>query len=697
LYYGSLHALAKGKFKEMRKRNSDLLAGTSFHIQELQRDREMLCSSFLTAVKQASALPGQRAPGSQGEVRAQNGTEFCLPKWQEITEDEYVLGCVSGYRLEFENGPPIPRNASIQFSGTADQAAIITQEVEELVAKQAIIAINKSSDQFVSRLFVVPKKGNQWRAVLNLKPLNEFICKHHFKMENWWSLRTLLLPGDYMVRLDLKDAFLSIPIHRDFVKFLCFDWKGQRYAWQRLPFGLTSSPRVFTKVLKPVIAHLRKLGIKLFIYMDDILLWHAKVKILLEQLKVAIKLIQDVGLLINFEKSDLEPSQIMEFLGFKINLKEFRLCLTDKKMQDIVAILKDLRSKVSISGRELASILGKLSAASQAVLAAPLYFRRLQGIQGQLLKTHGYVDYDNKIDMQGQVASELDWWILHFQDIKPAPITYPKIVMTIFTDSSLRGWGAHSNGRSIQGRWDKESQKEHINYLELMAIKNGLWSFAKDLSNGTIQVYSDNSSAVAVLRKLGSIRSQRLNALALEIWEWAMEKSLIILALHIAGKSNTLADQASRVFLDRNSWRLGSEEFKAIEQRWGPHTVDMFADLFSHQLPEYVSWRPDPHSKAVDAFTQDWASWGNVYAFPPFGLISRVLHTIRAQKVEITLVFPWWPAQPWFPVLQEMMKGEPLRFTEHEKLLLDVQGEQHPLLPLSRLHLSACRVSGSQA
>jgi hypothetical protein len=229
-----------------------------------------------------------------------------------------------------------------------------------------------------------------------------------------------------MVRLDLKDAFLSIPIHKDYIKYLCFEWKGKRYAWQGLPFGLTSSPRVFTKVLKPVVAYLRKLGVKLFIYMDDILMWHKRVRELLEQLKIVIQLLQEVGLIVNEEKSALQPSQTMDFVGFKIDLKGFRLCLTDGKVQDIMSRLKELRAQPQISGRELSSILGKLSAASQAVMVGPLYFRRLQGLQGKLIRSQGQVNYDNKIAMQGLVAAEMDWWIDNFQAIKPAPIAYPK-------------------------------------------------------------------------------------------------------------------------------------------------------------------------------------------------------------------------------------------------------------------------------
>lgn len=74
-----------------------------------------------------------------------------------------------------------------------------------------------------------------------------------------------------MGHLDLKDAYLSIPIAKAHWKYLRFQWKAQNYEFRMLPFGLASATRVFTKILKPVAAGLRKKGIRLLIYLDDIL------------------------------------------------------------------------------------------------------------------------------------------------------------------------------------------------------------------------------------------------------------------------------------------------------------------------------------------------------------------------------------------------------------------------------------------
>jgi hypothetical protein len=98
---------------------------------------------------------------------------------------------------------------------------LIDQEVQELLAKQAVHYVSGSPDNgFVSSLFVVPKKGGGHRPVINLKPLNNFVPYEHFKMESIHMLKDLLRKDDYLVKIDLKDAYLTVPVWRDHQKYL---------------------------------------------------------------------------------------------------------------------------------------------------------------------------------------------------------------------------------------------------------------------------------------------------------------------------------------------------------------------------------------------------------------------------------------------------------------------------------------------
>ena len=87
------------------------------------------------------------------------------------------------------------------------------QEISKLLAKWAICAVPFTTQAFYSRIFLVPKKDGDMRPVIDLSSLNQFIETHHFQMEHLCSLKTLQQKGYYMTKLDLKDAYLSVPIH----------------------------------------------------------------------------------------------------------------------------------------------------------------------------------------------------------------------------------------------------------------------------------------------------------------------------------------------------------------------------------------------------------------------------------------------------------------------------------------------------
>ncbi len=92
-----------------------------------------------------------------------------------------------------------------------------------------------------------------------------------FKMEGIGMLRDFLRKDDWLVIVDLKDAYLSIPIAEVHRKFLQFVWEEQHYEFQSLPFSLASAPRVFKKLLRPVKAKLWRRGIRCIVYIDDLL------------------------------------------------------------------------------------------------------------------------------------------------------------------------------------------------------------------------------------------------------------------------------------------------------------------------------------------------------------------------------------------------------------------------------------------
>ena len=146
------------------------------------------------------------------------------------------------------------------------------------------------------------------RPVIDLHSSNKFIVNEHFQMENLSCLKTLLLPGDFMTNIDLKDAYFSVPVHKSSQKFICFIWKRTCYKFKALQFGLCSAPRIFTDVLKPVAAFPRRKAIQVLIYLDDFLLLAATMEEAVKNTQLVATLLQSLGFAINPNKSLLIPT-----------------------------------------------------------------------------------------------------------------------------------------------------------------------------------------------------------------------------------------------------------------------------------------------------------------------------------------------------------------------------------------------------
>jgi hypothetical protein len=186
-----------------------------------------------------------------------------LDNWVNISENNFVLRIVSeGYKLQFIQNPVLPPSVSSSTKNPISHVARSNQ-ILKLLLSGAISRVSPSSDNLLSRIFTVKKSNGDDRLILDLSRLNLQIAKVSFQMETHSKIIELLHKGDYMASIDLADAFLSIPVHDSCKKFLAFEFDGSHYKYNVLPFGLTSSPRIFSKILKPAIVHLRSQGIKI--------------------------------------------------------------------------------------------------------------------------------------------------------------------------------------------------------------------------------------------------------------------------------------------------------------------------------------------------------------------------------------------------------------------------------------------------
>ena len=496
---------------------------------------------------------------------------------------------VTGYHLELACIPHqrvTPRERQLSEL----EQDMVTEEVEKLLLKQAIKPVTENPNQFLSSLFLVPKKDGARRPVINLKPLNRYIRRQKFKMEGARVIRDILQKDDWMVSIDLKDAYLSVPVAEKDRQFLRFRWKGMLYEFQCLPLGLSSAPRVFTKLLKPVIALLRRQSIRCIIFLDDLLIMQQSQKSLKRTSQDILTLLQVLGFRINWEKSALVPTQMIQYLGLKVDSTQMTIALPKDKLRGIVQSCSQASRENSITIRDLARLIGKMTATAMAVLPAPLCYRSLQRLKNQsLFATSG--DYEAKVLLDQAAREELQWWRYELQQWNGRPLQPPNADLTIETDASLLGWGAVAEGVSTGGQWSEEERQNHINHLELMGAALAVQTFAKDETISHVHLRMDNQTAVCYINHMGGTRSPALSHTACHLWEWCLKRGLTVSAEYLPGVHNVTADRESRTLQSSAEWKLDQSVFRAVMNLYGPCNVDLFASRLNFQLPQYISWR----------------------------------------------------------------------------------------------------------
>ena len=597
------------------------------------------------------------------------------PQWSEITKEPRILNWLDGYKIPFLSSPfqgRVPKSPPLSNT----EAEHMENSVCELLKMGAIEKCQHSPGEFLSPIFLVPKPNGKFRFILNLKHLNEFILAPHFKMEDTRSVIQLIRPNCFFASLDLQDAYYMLPVHRDHRQYLRFEWKTTLYEFTCLVFGLNVAPYVFTKLMKPVVSHLRDLGFLLVIYIDDLLFMANSYEECANAIKVACQVLQRLGFLVNYQKSSIIPDTSIEYLGLVFDSVRFAISISEVKQNKILKMLNAFAVDRSYSIRSVAQLIGTLISIRYAVPYGLLYTRALE--RTKILALEGSNNYDAQVKLSDSIRVDIEWWIRHVPNCS-SYIKVDKFERTIFTDASLTGWGASYNNVSTSGWWLPDESKNNINYLELLAVFYALKCFASSLSHSQILLRIDNTTAISYINKMGGVRYPHLGNLAKVIWTWCETRNIWLFATYIPSKENTVADRESRTLECHTEWQLNHLCFEKIVLAFGHPNIDLFASRHNTHCKVFMSWRPDPDAISIDAFTEDWSKWF-FYAFPPFSLILRVIRKIITDNARGILVVPNWPSQSWFPLFKTLWTSSPIFFDPAPNLLLSpFRNQKHPL------------------
>ncbi|KAL4534489.1 hypothetical protein Ndes2526A_g05384 [Nannochloris sp. 'desiccata'] len=437
-------------------------------------------------------------------------------------------------------------------------------------------------------------------------------------MEGIPDAPTVLKPGDQMFTVDLESAYHHVDMHPDFWQYLGFSWQGQYYVFCSLPFGLCIAPWVFTKLTRELVQRWRSLGRRLLHYLDDFLFAINQSDPLPFQ-EVQQSILSDLraaGFSLSEEKLELAPATERKFLGFVFNTAANTIQLSESTL--------------------VPATLGCIAIGPSATTTARIPKLKL--------------NYSSGRRTSPAINSTPLWHSTRIHSFE------------FYTDASDFGWGGHGN---IQGtefeaqgyfRPGEQGPLRSSTLRESWALERVLSSLltienifkAKAAAGATsLRAYVDNQALTWIMR-LGS-RVPAINQVVKRMYEFCWQHNIKLAVDWIPRDLNTRADYLSKMY-DGDDWKLNKRYFTQLDQRWGPHTVDVFASAINHQCPKFFSMYHCPGTSGVDAFAQDWGG-ENCWINPPFGLIGQVIRHLSLCKSQATLICPRWQGRPWWPLL----------------------------------------------
>jgi len=208
--------------------------------------------------------------------------------------------------------------------------------------------------------------------------------------------RTSYLEGGMDGKIGSQRCLLCTPNSPRPLEMAMFQWQGQLFQFQYLPFGLSPAPRIFINVTPP---WLRQLGMKIVSYLEST---QEEAQV---QAELMVEIFQRLGFEINYTKSLLSPQQELEV---QVRTSPPAFSLPPHKLKSLetkaTQLLKKSSSQASISVREIAQFIATANAAAVTIPPALLFYRSLQRTKHHFQKMEGDECFSTSVrELQGRV------------------------------------------------------------------------------------------------------------------------------------------------------------------------------------------------------------------------------------------------------------------------------------------------------
>ena len=502
-------------------------------------------------------------------------------------------------------------------------------------------------------------KGHWWLAarVIDLSFLNRFVRLSHFRMETAQSVLQSLRSGDWLISLNLQEAYLQVPVHPQSRRFLRFCLGSQVYQFRVLCFGLSSAPLVFTRFMATVSSTMHRSGYRILHYLDDWLVLGSSQLEITRARDFLLRLCSDLGIQVNLSKSSLQPTQHLDYLGMTLQSAPLRAFPTQARIQKVLCLVDEFSSSPEQPLSLWRSLLRVMASLSTLIPGSRL---RMWSLQHRLLVSRPLDSPTASVSWDASCRRDHQWWSVLSHLGVGVDLSLPRPDLVLYTDAGLRssvrlvvsrcfvlfhqpprapgGLPRHSGFSSPSAGTDGVSlHRQHVGpVLPLQGRGHSLFHPQRGGAGGSSPLRDVRCSSPPPVCPWSPQRFGRLSQLT-----WAGAR------LRVDPPSGGVL----RLF---RLWLV---------------TVDLFATSLNHRLQVYFSPMADPQAAAVDASVQSWDNLQE-YAFPPFSLLQRVLSKVRgSHNLELTLVAPFWPLCLWFADLLDLLVEVPVHLPLRQDLL----------------------------
>ena len=599
----------------------------------LQSDCKNIDKSDITCSNSEIVNVDESFEYEQGTTSVKGRLKKCIKFWEEIGANSYILSVIDkGYKIPLVTipEPKVLRNNK----SSMENHKFVVEAISELLSSKSVVKVDKPP-YVVNPLTVSINAKGKKRLVLDLRHVNPHVWKEKIKFDDWKIALNYIEKGKFMFGFDLKSGYHHLDIHKEFQQYLGFSWviDGvlQYFVFTVLPFGLSSAGHIFTKTVRCLIGHWRAQSIQVLAFLDDGLGASETYELALHQSKIVFNDLVNSGFVPNQEKSQWQPIQDTIFLGIGVNTCEGILYIPEKKLLNISSQITKALVNRKLTARMLAGIIGKITSVGLVV-----------GNVTRLMTKHMHMaviarnTWDSYFALSDDVITELSFWDKNLRGFKVRPLH--KISVTnrvVFSDASSVACGGYVVGvkDSVCHRMWSESEKlKSSTWRELVGVHTVLNSLKSKLQGQSIKWFTDNQAVASIVEK-GSMKPELQNY-ALDIYKFCIENSISMDIEWVPRLQNQTADLISNI-VDYDDWEVTTEFFSKINSKWGPFTVDRFANVKNHKVKRYNSRFWSPGTIGTDAFAYDWKGENN-------WLVPRVIKHLCLCKALGVLVVPLW-------------------------------------------------------